>query len=90
MLEKIIVNGNVSKKEVDELVIEERHKMQSLGKQLAKVEITEINPEELEVKSWEKSPVRRVRRITGYLSTADRFNEAKLVELNNRVIHSVS
>lgn len=31
--------------------------------------------------------IRRVRRITGYLSTVDRFNDSKVAELNDRVIH---
>ncbi len=31
--------------------------------------------------------VRRVRRITGYLSTIERFNDPKQAELNNRVTH---
>ncbi len=31
--------------------------------------------------------IRRVRRITGYLSTVDRFNDSKLAELNDRVVH---
>ncbi|NLV15805.1 MAG: anaerobic ribonucleoside-triphosphate reductase [Syntrophomonadaceae bacterium] len=31
--------------------------------------------------------IRRVRRITGYLSTVDRFNDAKVVELRNRKAH---
>ncbi|BBB93246.1 MAG TPA: anaerobic ribonucleoside-triphosphate reductase [Methylomusa anaerophila] len=31
--------------------------------------------------------IRRVRRITGYLSTVDRFNDAKRTELGNRVYH---
>ncbi|MTI81389.1 MAG: anaerobic ribonucleoside-triphosphate reductase [Firmicutes bacterium] len=31
--------------------------------------------------------IRRVRRITGYLSTTDRFNSAKLSELGDRVNH---
>lgn len=31
--------------------------------------------------------IRRVRRITGYLSTVDRFNDAKLVELEQRTPH---
>ncbi|MBP2664766.1 MAG: nrdD, partial [Firmicutes bacterium] len=31
--------------------------------------------------------IRRVRRITGYLSTVDRFNDAKLKELDQRVRH---
>jgi anaerobic ribonucleoside-triphosphate reductase len=29
--------------------------------------------------------IRRIRRITGYLSTTDRFNNAKLSELSRRV-----
>lgn len=33
--------------------------------------------------------IRRVRRITGYLSTVDRFNDAKLVELDQRTAHSL-
>ncbi len=32
--------------------------------------------------------IRRVRRITGYLSTVDRFNDAKKSELDNRVAHN--
>lgn len=31
--------------------------------------------------------IRRVRRITGYLSTVDRFNDAKCAELDQRVVH---
>ncbi|NYE58764.1 anaerobic ribonucleoside-triphosphate reductase [Carboxydothermus ferrireducens] len=33
--------------------------------------------------------IRRVRRITGYLSTVDRFNDAKLAELYDRRPHGV-
>ncbi len=33
--------------------------------------------------------IRRVRRITGYLSTTDRFNDAKLAELSDRVVHNL-
>ncbi|MBT9139928.1 MAG: Anaerobic ribonucleoside-triphosphate reductase [Dehalococcoidia bacterium] len=33
------------------------------------------------------SEVRRIRRITGYLSTVDRFNSAKLAELRDRKTH---
>lgn len=32
--------------------------------------------------------IRRIRRITGYLSTVDRFNDAKRAELKSRVKHS--
>jgi ribonucleoside-triphosphate reductase len=33
------------------------------------------------------SNISRVRRITGYLSTLDRFNDSKLAEVQNRQIH---
>lgn len=33
--------------------------------------------------------IRRVRRITGYLSTVDRFNDAKQAELKSRLSHGV-
>jgi ribonucleoside-triphosphate reductase len=33
--------------------------------------------------------IRRVRRITGYLSTVDRFNDSKLAELKDRVKHGL-
>jgi ribonucleoside-triphosphate reductase len=31
--------------------------------------------------------IRRVRRITGYLSTVDRFNDSKVAELKDRIVH---
>jgi ribonucleoside-triphosphate reductase len=33
--------------------------------------------------------IRRIRRITGYLSTIDRFNDAKQAELADRVKHTL-
>ena len=32
-------------------------------------------------------PIRRIRRITGYFSTVDRFNDAKKAELRDRIVH---
>jgi ribonucleoside-triphosphate reductase len=43
--------------------------------------------EEDECPSCGSSLIRRVRRITGYLSTIDSFNDAKQKELENRVAH---
>ncbi|RDV82917.1 anaerobic ribonucleoside-triphosphate reductase [Ammonifex thiophilus] len=45
-----------------------------------------IMPEELCPKCG-SSRIKRVRRITGYLSTTDRWNSAKLAELRDRVVH---
>ena len=44
-----------------------------------------INEDECPV--CQGSAIRRVRRITGYFSTVDRFNDAKVAELNDRVPH---
>jgi anaerobic ribonucleoside-triphosphate reductase len=33
--------------------------------------------------------IRRIRRITGYLSTVERFNDGKLAELSSRICHSI-
>ncbi|MEL7566754.1 MAG: anaerobic ribonucleoside-triphosphate reductase [Dehalobacterium sp.] len=44
-----------------------------------------INEEECPICG--SASIRRVRRITGYFSTVDRFNDAKLSELKDRVAH---
>lgn len=85
---KITVNGNVDQKEIDSIVAEEKERLAAMGKEVGTIEISVVSPEELEVKTWAKSNIRRVRRITGYLSTADRFNDAKQEELRDRVVHS--
>lgn len=41
-----------------------------------------------ECPSCGSTDIRRIRRITGYLSTEDRFNDAKRAELHNRVKHT--
>ncbi len=46
-----------------------------------------IDGDELVVFTREKSPIKRVRRITGYLSVLDSFNDAKQVEAADRVSH---
>lgn len=37
----------------------------------------------------DKVPFERIRRITGYLSSLNRWNEAKTAELHDRVKHAV-
>jgi ribonucleoside-triphosphate reductase (formate) len=45
--------------------------------------------EEDECPSCGSTQIRRIRRITGYLSTVDRFNDAKQAELKDRVKHKM-
>lgn len=37
---------------------------------------------------YERVPFERIRRITGYLSSLNRWNEAKTAELHDRVKHA--
>jgi len=46
-----------------------------------------IEDNEIVIRAFEKSPIRRVRRITGYLSDCNNFNDAKRAELADRIIH---
>jgi anaerobic ribonucleoside-triphosphate reductase activating protein len=46
-----------------------------------------LEGDELCMKTYFESDIRRVRRITGYLSTIDRFNDGKKAELANRQTH---
>lgn len=57
------------------------------GKQLASIAI-ELAGDEVVIRSLEKSPIRRVRRITGYLSEVSNFNDAKQAELKARITHT--
>ena len=56
------------------------------GKTLAKIQITRYG-DDIVIAAHERSPIRRVRRITGYLSNIDNFNDAKKQECEKRVSH---
>jgi anaerobic ribonucleoside-triphosphate reductase activating protein len=58
-------------------------------KQLGTVIIRPDNEdaEYVKIEAIEKSPIRRIRRITGYLAPITAFNDAKLAELGDRYAH---
>lgn len=72
--------------EITAIVKEELLLWKEKHKELARVELS-LDGENVVVKAVEKSPVRRVRRITGYLSNMDNFNDAKQDELSQRYRH---
>lgn len=53
---------------------------------LARIDIKLIG-DEVDVKSYEKSPISRVRRITGYCVKISNMNEAKKAEIAARKVH---
>jgi hypothetical protein len=52
------------------------------------IEIDENDENEVIIRGFERSPIKRIRRITGYLSEVSNFNDAKRAELKARVMHA--
>ncbi|MBU2700563.1 anaerobic ribonucleoside-triphosphate reductase activating protein [Sporomusaceae bacterium BoRhaA] len=82
----VVAAPELSDQEVYKIVNDEIKIWISKNKTLAKIELL-LDDENILVTAIEKSPIRRVRRITGYLSNMENFNDAKLSELNNRTKH---
>lgn len=83
----VIADENLSQEEIELLVSAEIDEWEKQGKKIAKIELV-IDGDEVIVKADEKSNIRRVRRITGYLSNIENFNDAKRAECLDRVVHS--
>ena len=66
-----------------QLFAEDRIEWLAKGRTLGRIDMRIVG-DEIEVMSREKSSIKRTRRITGYLSTEDRFNPAKQAELADR------
>jgi len=89
----MIINGitvtadpALTNEEITAFVDAEIEQWKKQNKEIARLELA-VDGEEVVIKAVEKSPVRRVRRITGYLSSVDNFNDAKRQECENRVSH---
>ena len=56
-------------------------------KEIGLIEIKHIDGEDFEIVSTAKGEIKRLRRITGYMSEVHSFNPAKQAELADRVAH---
>lgn len=88
---KVIVDGdvNITEKFKNDIIAEEVHCWQSQDKEVGEVRISKDkdNDAKVVIASLPKQKIKRVRRITGYLSAVENFNDAKRAELNDRVNH---
>lgn len=88
---KVIIDGdvNITEKFKNDIIAEEVHYWQSKGKEVGEVRISKDkeNDAKVVIASLPKQKIKRVRRITGYLSAAENFNDAKRAELNDRAVH---
>jgi len=85
---KVVADPILTHEEIVYFVAEEKRLWESKNKKLGQLELG-LDGEEVVVKATEHSPIRRIRRITGYLSSIDNFNDAKVAECNDRAKHIV-
>lgn len=83
---RVVAEESITEAEIAEIVATEKTLWRAQNKEIAEIHIS-VEEEELVITSIERSPIKRVRRITGYLSTNERFNDAKQAELSDRVSH---
>lgn len=88
MMNDVLVQipDGMNEEEAKQYVMEEIQNWEGQGKSLGKV-VLELDQDEVVIKAYAKSPIRRIRRITGYLSEQSNFNDAKQAELAQRVVH---
>lgn len=83
---KVMASEGISQQEIDMIMAEEARMYEAEGKQLGELTL-ELAGEEIVIHSAPVSNITRVRRITGYLSNQNNFNDAKRAELRDRVKH---
>lgn len=87
----IITDLELSNAEID-MINEEAEKALMNKSHKVGIESIVVTEEggELKLKINYNNYIKRTRRITGYLSEADRFNDAKIAELRDRVPHALT
>lgn len=89
MIENVVVEfpEAITQEEAAVYVKQELELWKTKGKMLGKVTL-QLDGDDVVIKAVEKSPIRRIRRITGYLSEQHNFNDAKQAELKERFVHA--
>lgn len=83
---RIVADPGLHPDEVKYWVENEIEEWKKMGKEIAEISLF-LEANELVIEAVEKSPIKRVRRITSYLSNIENFNEAKRAECEDRMIH---
>lgn len=83
---RIVADPGLHPDEVKYWVENEIEEWKKTGKEIAEISLF-LEANEVVIEAVEKSPIKRVRRITGYLSNIENFNEAKRAECEDRMIH---
>lgn len=85
---KVEFPDDVAFHEVEEIANDEMREWSKNNKHISRVEVKHADDNEtFEVTAFERSPIRRIRRITGYCVNIDNWNAAKKEELAQRTTH---
>jgi len=83
---KIVADPRLEAWEIDGIVTQQVQEEAIIGKEIAEIKL-DLEGHEIAIKITHKSPIKRVGRITGYLSNIESFNDAKQAECRDRVSH---
>ena len=83
----VTVLGAVSLAEANVLVSKEVALNDPQERKITYIEITEVSSEEVDIEVTTEGAVKKLRRITGYLSDINNFNDPKRAELADRLVH---
>lgn len=86
---KVLYQGNITSEEAEEVARTFIREETEKGKILAKIMLTPAGKEIIVEGNLRAEPgqIKRVRRITGYLSNQENFNDGKKAELRDRIPH---
>ena len=83
----VTVLGAVSLAEANVLVSKEVALNDPQERKITYIEITDVSSEEVDIEVTTEGAVKKLRRITGYLSDINNFNDPKRAELADRLVH---
>ena len=83
---KVEYGPEIAYEQVVDIVHEEIQLWEEKGKQLSRIKLA-TKGDEVIVEAFEKSPIRRIRRICGYCSNTENWGQHKLDELAQRRAH---
>ena len=85
---KTTVIGELSLAETESLVAYEQAQNDPTETQISHIKITVIDDGNVDIEVTKGGAVKRLRRITGYLSNIENFNPPKRAECLDRVAHT--
>lgn len=82
----VLADNELTDEEVNFIVQAEKSEWAAVNRNIDSITL-EVDCSEVKITTVERSPIRRIRRISGYLSDVNNFNPAKRAEEHDRFKH---